>query len=173
MFLTVSASDHSIGSGFSFPAHQGGKGGFCPARELPPRARRIRDRRRTRRIWVGTTSACAENTPLGGAHHFINRTTSACAENTSSALPALAVERNYLRVRGEYTSAITFVVLSTELPPRARRILAAWYNIPLKIGTTSACAENTPLRRNLLTFSRNYLRVRGEYTATPIHSATT
>ena len=143
MFLTVSASDHSIGSGFSFPAHQGGKGGFCPARELPPRARRIRDRRRTRRIWVGTTSACAENTR---SHQVFG-----------------VGNVNYLRVRGEYPFGGVPIILSTELPPRARRIPFFERLCGYGAGTTSACAENTPLRRNLLTFSRSYLRVRGEY----------
>ena len=31
------------------------------------------------------------------------------------------------------------------------------------LGTTSACAENTPHRQTLSGFRRNYLRVRGEY----------
>ena len=50
---------------------------------------------------------------------------------------------NYLRVRGEYRGLEMLEKTPMELPPRARRILVAWYNIPLKIGTTSACAENT------------------------------
>ena len=54
--------------------------------ELPPRARRILIGERQVRRYLGTTSACAENT-----------------------LPALFFAddpRNYLRVRGEYTLSI-------------------------------------------------------------------
>ena len=70
--------------------------------ELPPRARRILG-------WV----PCAG--PIGG-------TTSACAENTSSS-PSLPTRgRNYLRVRGEYSSGRPIRPCLSELPPRARRI---------------------------------------------------
>ena len=50
-----------------------------------------------------------------------------------------------------------------ELPPRARRIRCASIKLPSCPGTTSACAENTqtPLLKQHRT--RNYLRVRGEY----------
>ena len=53
-----------------------------------------------------------------------------------------------------------------ELPPRARRIRCASIKLPSCPGTTSACAENTqtPLLKQHRT--RNYLRVRGEYTYT-------
>ena len=53
-----------------------------------------------------------------------------------------------------------------ELPPRARRILSEpddWYIIH---GTTSACAENTSKNISRYRKCGNYLRVRGEYTAT-------
>ena len=54
-------------------------------------------------------------------------------------------------------------MLTVELPPRARRILAHRCRRTSGNGTTSACAENT----NQLTPGRilcwNYLRVRGEY----------
>ena len=50
---------------------------------------------------------------------------------------------NYLRVRGEYQ--IHFSNNST------------------KIGTTSACAENTGSPKGSRTAAKNYLRVRGEY----------
>ena len=50
--------------------------------ELPPRARRIRNPPPRTNGWIGTTSACAENTHGHGAH-----------------AQALG---NYLRVRGEY-----------------------------------------------------------------------
>ena len=72
------------------------------ARELPPRARRI---------------------PTDSIHHHIVRgTTSACAENTGRLLPGWMPARNYLRVRGEYSSTRAGSFLSMELPPRARRI---------------------------------------------------
>ena len=50
--------------------------------ELPPRARRIRDKVYAAADGKGTTSACAENTPATGG---------SCTQNW-----------NYLRVRGEY-----------------------------------------------------------------------
>ena len=40
------------------------------------------------------------------------------------------------------------------------------------IGTTSACAENTYYRRVDGEFTRNYLRVRGEYATLPQTSVT-
>ena len=52
-------------------------------RELPPRARRIRDH-------------CFNG-------HAENRTTSACAENTTRLQAQVVKMRNYLRVRGEYS----------------------------------------------------------------------
>ena len=52
--------------------------------ELPPRARRIREIRRSNFMGGGTTSACAENTQLCG--------------------PGSGYPGNYLRVRGEYGS---------------------------------------------------------------------
>ena len=112
-------------------------------RELPPRARRIRQRSRRPHRARGTTSACAENTTCD----------------------FLGVERfgNYLRVRGEYVNGVDDRIGLVELPPRARRIRAFTQLRQGVFGTTSACAENT--RRNFARFSeaRNYLRVRGEY----------
>ena len=52
-----------------------------------------------------------------------------------------------------------------ELPPRARRIQPACCARSIVQGTTSACAENTDLSDWVDNVSRNYLRVRGEYTA--------
>ena len=112
--------------------------------ELPPRARRIRNNPPRGNIPLGTTSACAENTPRGNC------------ENSH--------RRNYLRVRGEYENLTTFYSPTRELPPRARRIRGSPYIGSLYGGTTSACAENTfsgPLPDRA---ARNYLRVRGEYT---------
>ena len=70
--------------------------------ELPPRARRIRCPAVVRALWVGTTSACAENTPLNP--------------------PWPNGIWNYLRVRGEYRAEERLGLMVPELPPRARRI---------------------------------------------------
>ena len=70
---------------------------------------------------------------------------------------------NYLRVRGEYNPRRDDWPWVWELPPRARRIHLFDGNDGLKIGTTSACAENTGSTPNQTTLYRNYLRVRGEY----------
>ena len=50
-----------------------------------------------------------------------------------------------------------------ELPPRARRIQVKPFFPRLRVGTTSACAENTSLHLQPWPAARNYLRVRGEY----------
>ena len=71
--------------------------------ELPPRARRIRAEIRRMYSWIGTTSACAEN--------------------TGKEVVTMSNRRNYLRVRGEYMVRSLRLALSLELPPRARRIL--------------------------------------------------
>ena len=71
----------------------------------------------------GTTSACAENTPI---LRFIPRKL-----------------WNYLRVRGEYSAAVGPLGPDTELPPRARRIHRHHPHSIRNHGTTSACAENT------------------------------
>ena len=92
--------------------------------ELPPRARRIR--------WGLVCYVQA-----GG-------TTSACAENTKPVKTSNPNPRNYLRVRGEYAPARPLGIFSSELPPRARRILANETASLPNAGTTSACAENTP-----------------------------
>ena len=91
--------------------------------ELPPRARRI--------LWLRINDARAFGT------------TSACAENTMRKKLYLADCWNYLRVRGEYNCSVVAVLLSRELPPRARRIRLLKPNPIGHIGTTSACAENT------------------------------
>ena len=66
-------------------------------------------------------------------------------------------------MRGEYRDGLDSIMLSSELPPRARRIQVSLCHNALAVGTTSACAENT-----CSTFRKpiplgNYLRVRGEY----------
>ena len=96
-----------------------------PRMELPPRARRIRIWLRNSCANLGTTSACAENTLIDLAkrfelwelpprarrilllfslHALHAGTTSACAENTTIFWLTRGINRNYLRVRGEYTS---------------------------------------------------------------------
>ena len=70
--------------------------------ELPPRARRILRGFQFFLLFLGTTSACAENTRddwTGGGTYG-----------------------NYLRVRGEYGIFGFTKPLAVELPPRARRI---------------------------------------------------
>ena len=49
-------------------------------------------------------------------------TTSACAENTRKLVYYFQNEGNYLRVRGEYMIFSGFTTKFRELPPRARRI---------------------------------------------------
>ena len=73
--------------------------------------------------------------------------------------------RNYLRVRGEYFPAAGQHSTVPELPPRARRIPRNPLLRPRKLGTTSACAENTQEIGSLAYITGNYLRVRGEYAA--------
>ena len=98
-------------------------GQVAPPKELPPRARRIQHIRQENRVTVGTTSACAENTGAG------------CSSPGN--------HRNYLRVRGEYHTAMMQAKDAAELPPRARRIPFRWAPCSASLGTTSACAENT------------------------------
>ena len=111
--------------------------------ELPPRARRIQISAGDAADLQGTTSACAENTATGSA--------------------ANPQSRNYLRVRGEYLSATVPAEAFDELPPRARRILGPGRGRRRTLGTTSACAENTPGAASRSCAIWNYLRVRGEY----------
>ena len=114
-----------------------------PPVELPPHARRI---------------------PADGGCWFgRGGTTSACAENTRPELGKQRSSWNYLRVRGEYSTRISFSPRSRELPPRARRRLIQQRIRVVHGGTTSACAENTQLCSKLFESRWNYLRVRGEY----------
>ena len=111
--------------------------------ELPPRARRIHLRRPQKIALIGTTSACAENTYHGHTVGLANG--------------------NYLRVRGEYACPQCDAVKKWELPPRARRIRLLQNLNHSILGTTSACAENTPEMWPNAVAAGNYLRVRGEY----------
>ena len=90
-------------------------------------------------------------------------TTSACAENTPLLLEHLLEIWNYLRVRGEYSGGSHDLTCRLELPPRARRIHFRDSPNSTKPGTTSACAENTLAHGSRRSSGRNYLRVRGEY----------
>ena len=111
--------------------------------ELPPRARRIPVLFQKIGTVTGTTSACAENTRRAGLTPRQNR--------------------NYLRVRGEYSLVRRSVARIRELPPRARRIRSRVCSPHSRVGTTSACAENTAGFRRGVASRWNYLRVRGEY----------
>ena len=119
--------------------------------ELPPRARRIHPNQPRRGKIPGTTSACAENTR---DERFIGFT-----------------NRNYLRVRGEYAPWIRSLLGRLELPPRARRIPDQALDGGRRLGTTSACAENTSACYPRGGRFGNYLRVRGEYPTRPRRSA--
>ena len=66
-------------------------------------------------------------------------------------------------MRGEYAHDRASWTALWELPPRARRILLPAIVSTKSLRTTSACAENTILSRQLFHACRNYLRVRGEY----------
>ena len=59
------------------------------------------------------------------------------------------------------------MLISSELPPRARRIHAVAEGLELLKGTTSACAENTFRQYTARDLAWNYLRVRGEYHTEP------
>ena len=112
--------------------------------ELPPRARRIPAEVTADPRTLGTTSACAENTVVGGGGGFRGG-------------------GNYLRVRGEYCAQPQIFVTFLELPPRARRIHTLTTLPRHGRGTTSACAENTAKMQDTTGRPWNYLRVRGEY----------
>ena len=118
-------------------------GTFFLSLELPPRARRILRISGIREAYLGTTSACAEN--------------------TCSIPRKLYRWWNYLRVRGEYANSRHSPDTTQELPPRARRIQYLDVLGEMPAGTTSACAENTVTFIDIYHEDRNYLRVRGEY----------
>ena len=61
---------------------------------------------------------------------------------------------------------------TTELPPRARRILTTPDSKLGGYGTTSACAENTSRKAWPILGSGNYLRVRGEYSSQSVSCST-
>ena len=66
-------------------------------------------------------------------------------------------------MRGEYQLRHFFVGFLLELPPHARRIHDDVHKSVTKIGTTSACAENTERTQRRTEYPGNYLRMRGEY----------
>ena len=111
--------------------------------ELPPHARRIREHGLVCPVLKGTTSACAENTHT--THATVCRV------------------GNYLRMRGEYNDRWLIQYSPVELPPHARRIRDPHQRTARTHGTTSACAENTPLPTVRAAVLWNYLRMRGEY----------
>mgnify|MGYP000927026732 CR=1 FL=1 len=131
--------------------------------ELPPRARRIQPVLPKNWFVQGTTSACAENTGLDHLANSIDRNYLRVRGEYQGHGILPGRWGNYLRVRGEYPKQCHKERLIRELPPRARRIRK---NIPVHchgLGTTSACAENTAAKNHFILFNRNYLRVRGEY----------
>ena len=111
--------------------------------ELPPRTRRILHLLFLLSVFIGTTSAYAEN--------------------TTTHLQILLIRGNYLRVRGEYRFDCEQLAALWELPPRTRRIHKSKVLLYQVFGTTSAYAENTYPSTWRRRKPWNYLRVRGEY----------
>ena len=68
-------------------------------------------------------------------------------------------------MRGEYQNKPKLGKMQVELPPRARRIRKQVVEHDMRVGTTSACAENTHYQVEVDGTIGNYLRVRGEYGA--------
>ena len=66
-------------------------------------------------------------------------------------------------MRGEYVQEALIILNRGELPPHARRIPQVETLTAAKVGTTSACAENTRPITAQQTTAGNYLRMRGEY----------
>ena len=110
--------------------------------EIPPRARR-------RVVLLGLYSCGVGNT-------------SACAEKSFTLALALALERKYLRVRGEEYFFGSSIRTGPEIPPRARRRERSKHKINADDGNTSACAEKSLPVNTSLQIGRKYLRVRGE-----------
>ena len=152
--------------------------------ELPPHARRIHEGCGRLHNNTGTTSACAENTSaslsgapptwnylrMRGEYLIVVAAIIALVELPPHArrIPLAicggnGISRNYLRMRGEYASPRNPRPQISELPPHARRIPVKSIAHSFLFGTTSACAENTQHLPHDLRFSRNYLRMRGEY----------
>ena len=111
--------------------------------ELPPRARRIQPVLPKNWFVQGTTSACAENTGLDHLANSIDRNYLRVRGEYQGHGILPGRWGNYLRVRGEYPKQCHKERLIRELPPRARRIQYELDVAELRNGTTSACAENT------------------------------
>ena len=111
--------------------------------ELPPRARRIQPVLPKNWFVQGTTSACAENTGLDHLANSIDRNYLRVRGEYQGHGILPGRWGNYLRVRGEYTNATAGLMCYGELPPRARRIHGVLPKEITTLGTTSACAENT------------------------------
>ena len=137
--------------------------------ELPPRARRIQPVLPKNWFVQGTTSACAENTGLDHLANSIDRNYLRVRGEYQGHGILPGRWGNYLRVRGEYPKQCHKERLIRELPPRARRILILMTRRSARMGTTSACAENTHPATHNNALSRNYLRVRGEYALDYLH----
>ena len=113
------------------------------SRELPPHARR-RDSASDMRVpFKGITSACAEKRVMASRDYdYQGGITSACAEKSDFLSSATSTARNYLRMRGEESTAAARFMRRPELPPHARRR-----------ATTAAIVSGS---------DGNYLRMRGE-----------
>ena len=92
--------------------------------ELPPRARRIQPVLPKNWFVQGTTSACAENTGLDHLANSIDRNYLRVRGEYQGHGILPGRWGNYLRVRGEYPKQCHKERLIRELPPRARRIRA-------------------------------------------------
>ena len=103
--------------GEEFAAAEAKKG----TKELPPHARR-------------RVTTCAGDGEVIGI-------TSACAEKSMRILTFVPKRWNYLRMRGEETSARYWLGISWELPPHARRRGGLGVVEHPAFGITSACAE--------------------------------
>ena len=90
--------------------------------ELPPRARRIQPVLPKNWFVQGTTSACAENTGLDHLANSIDRNYLRVRGEYQGHGILPGRWGNYLRVRGEYPKQCHKERLIRELPPRARRI---------------------------------------------------
>ena len=89
------------------------------------------------------------------------RITSACAEQTAIIMENGSNHGDHLRVCGADTASDLNVAVPTGSPPRVRSRLLRWFRCILRVGITSACAEQTrPVTRRVIT-PWDHLRVCG------------
>ena len=87
--------------------------------------------------------------------------TSACAEQTIGAECDAVVSGDHLRVCGADLIVLTVLVGWVGSPPRVRSRLEADAGGPLRLGITSACAEQTSLSPSWSLLAQDHLRVCG------------